>query len=889
MKQEKLSRFTLLLPQKFLILGLLASVLVALTFGFYFNTTQENITFTQNEIDGIKPSMTMQKILQLTQQHSGLSSVVLGGSGESIKSAREEKAKETFEAIAVMDRIVKERIRDQVITNKWTATAQRWNQLENQVSQAQIDASNSTQEHNDLIADYFVVLDQIVDFFQLSLDPEAASYYLMRSALYAIPTLCNSLGRIRAMGASLLSKKQATPVQIAILSGVIETSHINQREALNQLQKTYNLVPTVKTRLQLKFLSANKLYENAIKLAEDEIIIKQDLNSDAKAYYDIYTETINALFTINEPVMDQLNALLNNRLSKLKNEQLIVTGGMIALLTIAGIIAFFISRSITRPVGHLVGVIQKLASGDNTIRANMLSFDEIGILGRQFDLMVDQREAINTAIQEENETLNNSIIELLQAVARLAQKDLTITVPVAEDITGPLGDALNMLSSETAKVLNQVVQTAGDVAKVSRQVKAQSDTVINIAAEEKRQVAQSAVELSAASEAMLEIAKLALSCNQAATKAIQNTDKAQVTVLDTVQGITSIRNTIRETEKRIKRLGERSQEIGSVVTIINGISERTHILALNASMHAASAGEAGKGFAVVASEVQKLAENAREATSQISSLVNNIQIETADTVITMNDAISLVVRGTELAQQAGNEMRETRDTTAELVQLVQRISESSKIQAKTSQQLQERALQIQKSTDQTYDQLQAQGVRTDKLVSLSSSLVQSAGVFTLPQNKMISKNENLDYQFDKSLIRNLVSDHRILWTEFTDMVKSAENDNFYEANRLLSSFSTKLTEHFQVEMDELYVYIDFVEKMMTDEDKNSIKGLDDEMHKIGYAVNNLINTYTNQPISAANKETFIKEFTRAGGLLGDRIKREEKLLYPVYGKYGRLR
>jgi methyl-accepting chemotaxis protein len=86
----------------------------------------------------------------------------------------------------------------------------------------------------------------------------------------------------------------------------------------------------------------------------------------------------------------------------------------------------------------------------------------------------------------------------------------------------------------------------------------------------------------------------------------QNTDKAQETVLDTVQGITSIRNTIRETEKRIKRLGERSQEIGSVVTIINGISERTHILALNASMHAASAGEAGKGFAVVANEVQKL-------------------------------------------------------------------------------------------------------------------------------------------------------------------------------------------------------------------------------------------------------------------------------------------
>jgi methyl-accepting chemotaxis protein len=554
-------------------------------------------------------------------------------------------------------------------------------------------------------------------------------------------------------------------------------------------------------------------------------------------------------------------------------------------------------RSIVTPLKHLMKVVEKIAQGDNLARANIQSADEIGALGRQFDSMLDQREANNTSIQKENETLNNSIIEMLQVVAKLAQRDLTVTAPVGEDITGPLGDALNLLSSETAKVLNQVVQIAGDVAKVSRQVKAQSDTVINIAAEEKREVAQSAAELSAASEAMLDIAKLALSCNLAAVKAIKNTDKAQETVLDTVQGITSIRNTIRETEKRIKRLGERSQEIGSVVTIINGISERTHILALNASMHAASAGEAGKGFAVVANEVQKLAENARDATSQISSLVNNIQVETADTVTTMNDAISQVVHGTTLAQQAGNEMRETRDATANLVQLVRRIAESSKIQAKTSQRLQERAAQIQKSTDQTYDQLQAQAVRTEKLENLSSGLVESVGVFTLPNNNMmvkvgdnniIGKVEAEESQFNKSLIKNLVSDHRVLLTEFTGMMNSAQEDNFDEANRLLASFSTKLLEHLQLEMDELYGYMDFVEKMMTAEDKASLKGFDDEMLKIGHAVKNLIDRYTNAPVSSMNKSTFIKEFEGAGVILGDRIKREESFLYPLYGKYGRL-
>ena len=86
-------------------------------------------------------------------------------------------------------------------------------------------------------------------------------------------------------------------------------------------------------------------------------------------------------------------------------------------------------------------------------------------------------------------------------------------------------------------------------------------------------------------------------------------------VSETINSINNIRQTIHEAEKRIKRLGERSQEIGGIVGLINNISERTHILSLNASMHAASAGEAGRGLTVVVDEVQRLAENSREATA----------------------------------------------------------------------------------------------------------------------------------------------------------------------------------------------------------------------------------------------------------------------------------
>ena len=181
------------------------------------------------------------------------------------------------------------------------------------------------------------------------------------------------------------------------------------------------------------------------------------------------------------------------------------------IFIIAAFISRFISNSITNPITYLVGVMNKLAAGDTTARANIQSFDEIGALGRQFDMMVDQRELTNTQIQKENDTLNNSIIEMLQAVGNIAQKDLTIKAPVAEDITGPLGDAVNYLTDETSKVLNKVVQIAREVAGVSNQVKTQSDTVMIIAEGEKRQVEQSAAELSVASEEMINIAQLALS------------------------------------------------------------------------------------------------------------------------------------------------------------------------------------------------------------------------------------------------------------------------------------------------------------------------------------------------------------------------------------------
>ncbi len=423
-----------------------------------------------------------------------------------------------------------------------------------------------------------------------------------------------------------------------------------------------------------------------------------------------------------------------------------VTAGVGLLLGI--LFGVLVYRSINAPINRIAAVVKRVSEGDFGARTELRSKDELGVLGQAFDNLLQERVATLSQAVQENEALNDSIISLLQAVAQLSQRDLTVTVPVAEDVTGAVADALNLMTYETAEVLREVTEISTDVATASSRVKVQSDSALALAATEREQVATTAQQLNETAEALQNIAGVAGKTNEAAELAVQKTQLAVESVAETVDGINSGRDTIRETEKRIKRLGERSQEISVAVNLINNIAERTHILALNASMHAASAGEAGRGFAVVADEVQRLAENARQATSQIANLVSSIQAETSDTVVAMNAAIGQVVDGSRLAEQAGERMRETQQATTELAVSVQDIAASSVEQAKSSQSLREHARQIQTSTEQTSAELHEQAKHTNQLLAYAQRLVASVQVFRLPEK--VVEAEVVEEEFDEA-------------------------------------------------------------------------------------------------------------------------------------------
>jgi twitching motility protein PilJ len=217
-----------------------------------------------------------------------------------------------------------------------------------------------------------------------------------------------------------------------------------------------------------------------------------------------------------------------------------------------------------------------------------------------------------------------------------------------------------------------------------------------------------------------------------AQRSVQIAAKGAEVVRQTIQGMDNIRDQIQETSKRIKRLGESSQEIGSIIELINDISEQTNILALNAAIQAASAGEAGRGFAVVADEVQRLAERASNATKRIEALVATIQSDTNEAVSSMEQTTAEVVAGARLAEDAGLALVEIEKVSNDLADLIQSISEASRQQSAAATNITATMTVIQEITTQTSQGASQTAESIGNLAQLAADLRRSVADFKLP-------------------------------------------------------------------------------------------------------------------------------------------------------------
>ena len=325
-----------------------------------------------------------------------------------------------------------------------------------------------------------------------------------------------------------------------------------------------------------------------------------------------------------------------------------------------------------------------------------------------------------------------AILTLLDELQSLADGDLTAQATVTEDITGAIADSINY----AIDALRELVATVNDssilVDGAAKQTEATSKELLRTSETQAKQAAAASESVGTMASSIQEISNNAEQCADVARHAVDIAHKGGDAVRRTIAGMNTIRETIQDTSKRIKRLGESSQEIGNIVELIEEISEQTNILALNASIEASRAGEASRGFAVVADEVQKLAERSTTATRKIEVLVSTIQSDTNEAVVSMERSTTDVVGGALLAENAGAALDEIEKVSHQMASLIQSISDTGRHQSRLAAAINKNMQVLSEISAKTTKSTAATSVSISKLSKLASQLRQSVRGFRLP-------------------------------------------------------------------------------------------------------------------------------------------------------------
>ncbi|MDG4553523.1 MAG: methyl-accepting chemotaxis protein [Candidatus Competibacter sp.] len=354
---------------------------------------------------------------------------------------------------------------------------------------------------------------------------------------------------------------------------------------------------------------------------------------------------------------------------------------------------------------------------------------------------VQNRESRNRLIEaelrkqeteEQNRRNQDAILRLLDELGNLAEGDLTVQASVTEDITGAIADSVNYAIEALRDLVSTINSTSGLVAAAVQETSAIADRLAKSSEIQARQIENASATVMQMAQSMDEVSSKTAASAEVAEKSVGIAHEGGDRVRRTINGMNTIREHIQDTSKRIKRLGESSQEIGDIVALINDIADQTNILALNAAIQASAAGDAGRGFAVVADEVQRLAERSSNATKRIETLVKTIQADTNEAVISMEKSTSEVVGGAGLAEKAGEALEEIEKVSANLAELIDEISKSAGRVSEMASRVSGAMTSINEITGQTAESSVATASAIGKLNQLAQELRQSVAGFRLP-------------------------------------------------------------------------------------------------------------------------------------------------------------
>ncbi|HZG41285.1 MAG TPA: methyl-accepting chemotaxis protein [Nodosilinea sp.] len=345
--------------------------------------------------------------------------------------------------------------------------------------------------------------------------------------------------------------------------------------------------------------------------------------------------------------------------------------------------------------------------------------------------LIERTRALATEQQQLKEGLQRNALQLLMDVDPVSQGNLTVRAQVTEDEIGTLADSYNATIANLRKIVIQVQDASYQVASTTDSSQTSVRTLAESANQQANAILAALDRVQEMTTSVQLVAANAEKAEAAVLQAEQTVAQGDDAMNRTVDGIMAIRETVADTAKKVKRLGESSQKISNVVNLISGFAAQTNMLALNASIEASRAGEGGKGFAVVAEEVRELARQSAEATTEIEKLVASIQAETNAVITAMETGTEQVVTGTQLVDETRQSLNQITAVSRQISALVAAIADATVVQSQASEVVSETMTSVATTASQNSSAATQVADAFTQLRAVAQALQEEVGRFTV--------------------------------------------------------------------------------------------------------------------------------------------------------------
>jgi methyl-accepting chemotaxis protein len=640
------------LAQKFVILGLLALCMVVPPTTLYLQRAFGDVASAQRQVHGGEALAALNRVIQFTQVHRGLSAAMLSGN-DALAQRRPGVSASLGQTMERVDEALKNIEALPRTQAQWVQRRQAWAAIEPGVAARQLSAEESTRLHTELIAGEFLIGEALMDEYGLSLDRQLSTHMLARASLQDAMVLTEFMGLMRARGTALLSQGEMTPQGRATLQALLRQAQKAHEDWFRNLGKAFGADAAIQTRLEAAARQQREAIGATLLMANQDLIEAEQPTLKPDVYFDTFTRTIDGVYTFNTEAVGVLGKVLQAQADRAR----LLAYGMLALLLLgvtgAAALALVFVRSITGPVRKAVALAHAVAEGDLTTRVEVRGTNEINRLMQTLMEMQEHLAVVvgqvragshqvataSTQIAQGNHDLaartESQASALEQTAASMEQLNSTVQQN-AENArqANTLANSASTVATRGGEVVTQVVETMKGINDSSRKIADIIQVIDGIAFQTNILALNAAVEAARAGEQGKGFAVVAGEVRNLAQRS--------------AEAAKEIKQLITASVERVEQGAAQADQAGAtMVEVVGAIQRVTDLMSqISTASHEQSMGVAQVGEAVT--QLDQVTQQNAALVEEMAAAADSLRLQAQDLVTGVDvfrlDATEPVVR-----------------------------------------------------------------------------------------------------------------------------------------------------------------------------------------------------------------------------------------------------